>query len=84
MSSYLSTNKSLTIICSTFDWLVQETAILEKEGSVLLLGRSGTGKTVCLLNRILRDRHRFGSSLRQLFVARTKVCLLTLLSYDDR
>jgi hypothetical protein len=52
---------------------IQETAILEKEGSVLLLGRSGTGKTVCLLNRILRDRHRFGASLRQLFVARTKV-----------
>jgi len=59
-----------------YSLLTQETAILEKEGSVLLLGRSGTGKTVCLLNRILRDRHRFGASLRQLFVARTKVLFI--------
>ncbi|KAJ1434066.1 P-loop containing nucleoside triphosphate hydrolase protein, partial [Ochromonadaceae sp. CCMP2298] len=40
-------------------------------GTVLLLGRSGTGKTVCLCNRMTRDRQANPVSL-QLFVCRSR------------
>jgi ankyrin repeat protein len=49
-----------------------EEEIVNRDGSVLLLGRSGTGKTLCVCNRMARDRQRFGKELRQLFVARTQ------------
>ncbi len=49
-------------------------------GTVLLLGRSGTGKTVCLCEGMVTDRERaaaLGVSLRQLFVARSpRMCEL--------
>lgn len=35
----------------------EERYIVEQEGNVLLLGRSGTGKTVCICNRIDFDCH---------------------------
>ena len=49
-------------------------------GTVLLLGRSGTGKTVCLCEGMVTDRERaatLGVGLRQLFVARSpRMCEL--------
>ena len=45
-------------------------------GTVLLLGRSGTGKTVCLCERMAADRAQAaeagGPAVRQLFVARNR------------
>jgi hypothetical protein len=63
----------------------QEREVVEKEGTVLLLGRSGTGKTVCICNRIdldrkrhkgdmtfsQRKRHKGDMTFSQLFVARS-------------
>jgi len=49
----------------------QEEDIVNREGTVLLLGRAGTGKTYCVCNRMARDRKRYGKNLRQLFVAKT-------------
>ena len=48
-----------------------EEDIVTREGTVLLLGRSGTGKTLCVCNRMARDRLIHGNKLRQLFVSRT-------------
>jgi len=51
-----------------------EEAIVTRKGTVLLLGRSGTGKTLCVCNRMARDRlvHKYGKGkFRQLFVSRT-------------
>ena len=48
-----------------------EQAIVSREGTVLLIGRSGTGKTLCVCNRMARDRSLHGRTLRQLFVSRT-------------
>eukprot|EP00547_Thalassionema_nitzschioides_P017852 CAMPEP_0194239112 /NCGR_PEP_ID=MMETSP0158-20130606/5677_1 /TAXON_ID=33649 /ORGANISM="Thalassionema nitzschioides, Strain L26-B" /LENGTH=1368 /DNA_ID=CAMNT_0038973517 /DNA_START=483 /DNA_END=4585 /DNA_ORIENTATION=- len=51
-----------------------EESIVSREGTVLLLGRSGTGKTLCVCNRMARDRLCRKSSsenFRQLFVSRT-------------
>ena len=73
----------------------EERLIVEKEGTVLLLGRSGTGKTVCICNRIDFDRHRHANdtTFKALFVARSKrICkfvkralgLLTDDSQDSR
>jgi hypothetical protein len=49
-------------------------------GTLLLLGRSGTGKTVCLCERMVADRERAaaqGGALKQLFVARSpRICEL--------
>ena len=52
----------------------EERDIVEAEGTVLVLGRSGTGKTVCICNRIEHDRQaRVGQdpTFTQLFVARS-------------
>ena len=50
----------------------EEEAIVKKGGTVLLLGRSGTGKTLCVANRMLYDSKMYGSeNNEQLFVART-------------
>jgi hypothetical protein len=50
------------------------------DGTVLLLGRSGTGKTVCLCEQMVADREQaaaLGVGLRQLFVARSpRMCAL--------
>lgn len=52
----------------------QERKIVECEGTVLILGRSGTGKSICIANRIDWDRHHFDNSLfSQLFIARSKL-----------
>ena len=48
-----------------------ERRIVERRGTVLVLGRSGTGKTICICNRMLRDRQLLGS-VTQLFVARSR------------
>lgn len=50
----------------------QEEDIVKREGTVLVLGRSGTGKTLCVCNRIDLDRQILGKQTRQLFLARTK------------
>jgi hypothetical protein len=61
----------------------QEQDIVKKPGTVLLLGRSGTGKTICISNRMERDRKNLEYDytnendqstfvLKQLFVARSK------------
>jgi hypothetical protein len=58
----------------------EEQAIVKKPGTVLLLGRSGTGKTICISNRMERDRKNLEYDtddtntfvLKQLFVARSK------------
>ena len=44
-----------------------------QQGTVLLLGRAGTGKTVCLCERMAEDRARAAEhgGLQQLFVARS-------------
>ena len=52
-----------------------EKAIVEKSGSVLLLGRSGTGKTVVIANKMVWDARVLQG--RQLFVCRSaRVCAL--------
>jgi len=48
-----------------------EKAIVDTPGSVLLIGRSGTGKTLCVCNRMTRDHAVHGNKIRQLFVSRT-------------
>lgn len=52
----------------------EEQSVVEKDGTVLLLGRSGTGKTLCIANRIVLARESHGNTpdFRQLFVARSK------------
>jgi hypothetical protein len=52
----------------------EERDVVEAKGTVLLLGRSGTGKTVCISNRIEFDRERLGhkADFSQLFVSRSK------------
>jgi len=52
----------------------EERSIVEASGTILLLGRSGTGKTVCICNRmdIDRQRHQYSNSFSQLFVARSQ------------
>lgn len=51
----------------------EEREVVEAKGTVLLLGRSGTGKTICICNRIEYDRQRFGQdpTFSQLFVSRS-------------
>jgi hypothetical protein len=51
----------------------EERNVVENKGTTLLLGRSGTGKTVCICNRMDFDRQRFGhtTNFTQLFVARS-------------
>ena len=51
----------------------EERDVVETQGTVLLLGRSGTGKTVCICNRMELDRQKFNKqpSFSQLFVARS-------------
>jgi superfamily I DNA/RNA helicase len=51
----------------------EEREIVETKGTVCVLGRSGTGKTVCICNRIDHDRTRAPvSGFSQLFVARSQ------------
>ena len=47
----------------------EESALVEREGCVLVLGRSGTGKTSCTAMRIAGDLK--SGAFRQLFVARS-------------
>jgi len=51
-----------------------ERDVVQKPGTVLVLGRSGTGKTICICNRMAIDAdfHRGDSTLRQLFIARSR------------
>jgi hypothetical protein len=52
----------------------EERDIVEAEGTVLVLGRSGTGKTICICNRIEYDRQTGSGQdplFNQLFVARS-------------
>ena len=51
----------------------EERDVVEAKGTILLLGRSGTGKTICISNRIEFDRQRLGHkpNFSQLFVARS-------------
>ena len=48
----------------------KEKEINDSTGAVLIFGRSGTGKTVCLCDRIRKDKEAI-PSVRQLFVARS-------------
>jgi hypothetical protein len=52
----------------------QERKVVETAGTVLLLGRAGTGKTLCICSRIDYDLHRADGldSFKVLFVARSK------------
>jgi hypothetical protein len=52
----------------------EERDVVETIGTVLLLGRSGTGKTVCICNRMEYDRVRFAdmAGFSQLFVSRSR------------
>jgi len=55
----------------------EERDVVETSGTVLLLGRSGTGKTICTANRMDFDRQQMthDPSFTQLFVARSqKLC----------
>jgi hypothetical protein len=57
----------------------KEREVIEMDGSVLLLGRSGTGKTICVVNRMTHDRQitTVIGPFKQLFVARNRnICLL--------
>jgi len=51
----------------------EEREVVEIRGTVLLLGRSGTGKTICVCNRMEFDRQTFAKNKKfsQLFVARS-------------
>jgi hypothetical protein len=51
----------------------EERDVVETLGTVLLLGRSGTGKTICICNRMEYDRQKFAmdENFSQLFVARS-------------
>jgi len=51
----------------------EEREIVQAPGTVLVLGRSGTGKTLCICNRLEYDRQRYAGehSFSQLFVARS-------------
>lgn len=51
----------------------EERAIVESTGTTLVLGRSGTGKTICLCNKIDFDCHLSGGdhAFTQLFVSRS-------------
>ena len=55
----------------------REDEIVRKKGTVLVLGRSGTGKTLTVCNRMSKDKGEWdeeanGRDVRQLFVSRTK------------
>ena len=56
----------------------EERQVVEQKGTVLVLGRSGTGKTICICNRIDYDRtvaETNDQHISQLFVARSeKLC----------
>jgi len=55
----------------------EEREVVEGKGTILLLGRSGTGKTICICNRMDWDRLHYAHnpSFSQLFVARsTRLC----------
>mmetsp|Transcript_30946 Transcript_30946/g.67906 ORF Transcript_30946/g.67906 Transcript_30946/m.67906 type:complete len:1052 (+) Transcript_30946:41-3196(+) len=49
----------------------EESIVTRKNGTVLLLGRAGSGKTLVVSNRMLRDSQMYDSGTNQLFVART-------------
>jgi hypothetical protein len=51
----------------------EERRVVEVTGTTLVLGRAGTGKTVCLCNRMDLDRQSYSgdASFKQLFVARS-------------
>jgi len=51
----------------------EERDIVEAKGTVVVLGRSGTGKTICICNRMDHDRHNMSHdpTFSQLFVARS-------------
>jgi len=51
----------------------EERKVVEAKGTVLLLGRSGTGKTVCICNRIEFDRQKHGEKpqFSQLFISKS-------------
>jgi hypothetical protein len=51
----------------------EERDVVEAKGTVLLLGRSGTGKTICISNRIEYDRQRLShqKGFTQLFISRS-------------
>ncbi len=54
---------------------IRERAVNTQSGAVLLIGRSGTGKTICVSERMVGDREistRLGSPLFQLFVSRSQ------------
>ena len=54
----------------------KEEQVIESMETVLLLGRSGTGKTICIANKMQADR-RVAACTSQLFVARSpRICLL--------
>jgi hypothetical protein len=62
-----------------------ESAVIEKQGTVLVLGRSGTGKTLCICNRMSRDRHLSAvPGLKQCFVARSKKVRELMRSLQER
>jgi UvrD/REP helicase N-terminal domain len=52
----------------------EERLVVEATGTTLVLGRSGTGKTICLCNRMDFDRNLFSGddSFSQLFIARSE------------
>ena len=55
----------------------KEHAVVQERGTVLLLGRSGTGKTICIANKMAWDREdcKAQGGLSQLFVARSgRIC----------
>jgi len=65
----------------------EERGIVEAEGTVLLLGRSGTGKTICIINRMDWDKQRFkgSSNFTQLFVARSRrLCRYVSLTVGEK
>ena len=64
----------------------EERTIVQSKGTVLVLGRSGTGKTVCIGHRMEYDRHLLGfdESFSQLFVARSqRLCSFVRASVEE-
>ena len=62
----------------------KEREVNDQEGTVCVIGRSGTGKTVCLCDRMLRDRQLTGVR-HQLFVSRSKrLCEFVRAYYQQR
>ena len=78
-SQYVAATEDLPKLCDK-KWrpplrlTESELSVSRHRGSVLLVGRSGTGKTVCICDRMIQDRNsnEGTNTIRQLFLCKSK------------